>query len=92
LGQGIRIGDVDLGDVRTEVAPVVGDEAVRAQSDGGSQVRGIRCPQPVPAGQGGRELGGGAVHRAQVEAGQQAGQGADLVRRPVAQRLAEHLR
>jgi tetratricopeptide (TPR) repeat protein len=54
LGQGVRVGDVDFGDVRAEVSPVVGDESAGAQSHGGGQVGGVRCPQPVAAGQGGR--------------------------------------
>jgi hypothetical protein len=51
-------------------------------------VGSVRGLELVPAGQGGREFGGGPVDRAQVQPGQQGGQDADLVDGTVAQRPA----
>jgi hypothetical protein len=41
--------------------------------------------EPVPAGQGGREFGGGPIDRAQIQPGQQCGEDADFVEGTVAQ-------
>src|SRR5437763_830047 len=87
IGQGVGVGDVDLLDVRAEVTLVIGDEAPGAHAHRRGQVGRVRGPQPVSGGQRGGELGGGPIHRAQVQPGQQPGQDADLVGAAVAQCL-----
>jgi len=91
LGQVVGVGNLDLGDAGWEVASVVGDESVGADGDRGSQVGGICCAESVKAAECGSQVGDGAIHGTQVEAGQQCGQRLDLVGMPVAQRLAEYL-
>lgn len=47
-------------------------------------------PEPVFAAQRSREVGGRTIDGAQIQAGEQSGQGADFAGLTVAQRLAEY--